>query len=310
MHVVHDLKQVLPLLGAAKGYATIGVLDGVHLGHQQLVSRMVSAAHEAGGASIAVAFDPHPAATLGLDSPLPLTTIEERAQLLAALALDILVATPFTQELAHTSAVDFAELLIHRLNLAELWGGPDFAIGHDREGNLPVLQRLGTELGFAVRVVEPLEWGRGIVSSSRVRAALRVGDIDQATGCLGRPFRLSGIVTHGDGRGCTIGVPTANLSPPHKRLIPADGIYACLAHTQQKGIRQAAVNIGTRPTFAGQSLTIEAHLLNFAGDLYGQSLALDFIARLRDEVAFPDTETLMVQMQRDIAQVRDILGDA
>jgi riboflavin kinase/FMN adenylyltransferase len=271
---------------------------------------MVGAAREAGGVSIAVAFDPHPAATLGLDSPLPLTTIEERAELLAALALDILVVVPFTRELACTSAVDFAKLLIHRLNLAELWGGPDFAIGHDREGTLPVLQRLGTELGFVVRVVEPLEWGRGIVSSSRVRAALRVGDIDQATGCLGRPFRLSGIVTHGDGRGRIIGVPTANLSPSHKRLIPADGIYACLAYTQQEGIYQAAVNIGIRPTFAGESLTIEAHLLDFAGNLYDQSLALDFVARLRDEVAFPDTETLMVQMQKDIAQVRDILGDA
>jgi riboflavin kinase/FMN adenylyltransferase len=309
MHVVHALNQVLPLLGTSKGYATIGVFDGVHLGHQQLVNRMVMAAHETKGAAIAIAFDPHPAATLGLDPPLPLTTIEERAGLLSSLALDVLAVIPFTQELAHAPAVDYAETLTQHLNLVELWGGPDFAIGHRREGTVEMLRRLGIEMGFTVHVVEPLEWGRGLVSSSRVRAALRVGDIEQATGCLGRPFRLTGIVTHGDGRGRTIGVPTANVSSPHKRLIPADGIYACLAHTLQAGTRQAAVNIGTRPTFDGKSLMVEAHLLDFAADLYGQSLALDFIARLRDEVAFPDTETLMVQMQKDIAQVRDILGD-
>jgi riboflavin kinase/FMN adenylyltransferase len=164
-------------------------------------------------------------------------------------------------------------------------------------------------MGFVVHVVEPLEWGRGLVSSSRLRAALRVGDIDQATGCLGRPFRLAGIVTRGDGRGRIIGVPTANLSPLHKRLIPADGIYACVAHTEHMGTHQAAVNIGIRPTFHGHTLTIEAHLLDFAADLYGQHLALDFVARLRDEVAFPNTQSLMAQMQKDIAQVRDILGD-
>jgi len=245
-----------------------------------------------------------------LDTPLPLTTIDERAKLLDALALDVLAVIPFTQQLAHMAAADFAKLLTRRLNLAELWGGPDFAIGFQREGNVPVLQRLGAEMGFAMRVVKPLEWGRGIVSSSRVRAALRVGDIDQATGCLGRPFRLAGMVTHGDGRGRTIGVPTANLSPPQARLVPADGIYACWAHTEQMGAHKAAVNIGIRPTFHEETLTIEAHLLDFEADLYGQHLALDFIARLRDEVAFPNTETLMAQMKEDIAQVRDILGDA
>jgi riboflavin kinase/FMN adenylyltransferase len=309
MRVVHDLTQVPLLLGKARGYATIGVFDGVHRGHQRLVSGMAKAAHAAEGAAIALAFHPHPAVALGLDPPLPLTTIEERAELLAKLGLDILVIVPLTEELAHTPATGFVELLIRYLRIAELWGGPDFAIGYRREGTLAVLKRLGAERGFAVRVVEPLEWERGLVSSSRVRAALRRGDIPEATDCLGRPYRLTGIVTHGDGRGRAIGVPTANLSLPHERLIPADGIYACLAHTERLGTHRAAVNIGTRPTFDGQTLTIEAHLLDLAADLYEQHLALDVIARLRDEVAFPNTQALMAQMQKDIAQVRDVLGD-
>jgi riboflavin kinase/FMN adenylyltransferase len=153
-------------------------------------------------------------------------------------------------------------------------------------------------------------WDGTPVSSSRVRDVLLAGDIDQATGCLGRPYRLTGMVVHGDDRGGRLGVPTANLSPPPERLIPASGIYACLAHTDQMGTHPAAVNVGTRPTFNGHSVTVEAHLIDFGANLYGQALALDFIARLRDEVTFPDVDALMAQMQKDIAQARDILGDA
>lgn len=230
--------------------------------------------------------------------------------MLTALGLDVLVVLPFTQALAHTSAADFVGALLRHLHMTELWGGPDFALGHRREGNVPFLQRLGTERGFAVRAVEPLMWQGAPVSSSRVRDALRAGDIAQATGCLGRPYRLPGTVVHGDGRGRRIGVPTANLSPPPERLIPADGIYACLAHTERLGTHPAAVNVGACPTFSGHDVTVEAHLIDFGANLYGQTLALDFIARLRDEVAFPDVDALMAQMQKDIAQARDILDDS
>jgi riboflavin kinase/FMN adenylyltransferase len=308
MLVVHDLVQVPPLLGESRGYVTVGVFDGVHRGHQQLITGMAEAAHAAGGVAIAVAFDPHPAMVLGA-IPLPLlTTMEERAELLDALGLDVLVVQPFTPALGHTPAADFVEMLVRHLRLAELWGGPDFALGHQRGGDVPFLRRLGKEQGFAVRVVESLEWGGGLVSSSRVRAALSAGDIRQATGCLGRPYRLTGTVVHGDGRGSRLGVPTANLSLPPERLIPATGIYACLAHTERPGTHPAAANIGTRPTFDGHTIIVEAHLLDFDSDLYGQTLALDFVARLRDEVAFPNVEALMAQMQKDIAQVRNVLG--
>jgi riboflavin kinase/FMN adenylyltransferase len=221
MFIIHDpvadLAQALaqasllpPFQKGARGLVTIGVFDGVHRGHQQIIVGMVEEAHTAGGFAVALAFDPHPATTLDHKPPPLLTTLDERADLLAALGLDVLIVIPFTQALARTPADAFVEALLRNLRLAEMWGGPDFALGHRREGDVPFLQHLGAERGFAVRVVEPLIWEGSLVSSSRVRAALRAGDIDQATGCLGRPYRLTGTVVHGDGRGRSLGIPTAN----------------------------------------------------------------------------------------------------
>lgn len=309
------LAQTRPLFPLeAGGYVTIGVFDGVHRGHQQLITRMAEAAHLTGNVAVAITFDPHPATMLGADNEHPfdppplLTTVEQRAELLAALGLDVVLVLPFTLATAHTPATDFIETLMHHLHLTELWGGPDFTLGYRREGNISFLRRLGAEQGFAVRVVEPMEWEGALVSSSRVRAALRAGDVLQATGCLGRPYRLAGVVVRGDGRGHSIGVPTANISPPPERLIPANGIYACLAHTEHLGTHPAVINIGTRPTFPGHALAVEAHLLDFDADLYDQVLALDFIARLRDERTFPTVNALVEQIHDDIAQARVVLG--
>lgn len=319
MHVIRDLARAgssAPFLEReGGGYVTIGVFDGVHRGHQRLIAGMVESARSADGVAIALTFDPHPAVALGHAAPLPLlTTAEERAGLLSALGLDVLVVLPFTLTTAHTRAADFIGALIRHLCLIELWGGPDFAFGYRREGNVPFLRRLGAERGFAVRVVEPLAWEGAPVSSSRVRAALHAGDVRQAAGCLGRPYHLAGTVVHGDGRGRGIGVPTANISPSPGRLVPASGIYACLAHTERLETHLAVVNIGTCPTFArdadGQALTVEAHLLDFDAALYGQTLALDFTARLRDERAFSSADALVAQIHKDIAQARDVLGDA
>ena len=307
MQVEEELSKLSP---EKDMFLTIGVFDGVHRGHQQIITGLAEAAHAAGDVAVALAFAPHPAITLGYEPPPLLTSLDERTKLLAALGLDVLIVIPFTQALARTSATEFVQALMQHLHMAKLWGGPDFALGHRREGNVPFLRRLGAERGFAVRVVEPLVWEGDLVSSSRVRAALRTGDIAQATGCLGRPYRLAGTVVHGDGRGRSLGIPTANLAPPPERLIPASGIYACLAHTERAGTHPAATNVGTRPTFDGHDVTVEAHLIDFEGDLYDQMLTLDFCARLRDEVAFPNVDALMAQMQKDIAQAKDILGDA
>jgi len=294
---------------SSRSYVTIGVFDGVHRGHQQLIGRMTQSAHSTQDLAVVINFDPHPAIALGYTPPPLLTTVKARAELLDALGVDVLVVLPFTQALAHTSATDFVESLIHHLHLAELWGGPDLALGYRREGDVPFLRRLGAERGFGVRIVEPLVWEGEVVSSSRVRTALRTGDIRQATGCLGRPYRLAGVVIHGDRRGHRIGIPTANISPPPERVIPAGGIYACLAHTQHQGTHPAVVNVGTRPTFVRDGLVIEAHLLDFDADLYNQMLVLDFVARLRDERAFPGPGALVEQIRNDIARARLILDD-
>ena len=295
---------------ASRSYVTIGVFDGVHRGHQQLIAGMVEAAHSTRSVAAALTFDPHPATTLGYEPPPLLTTVEERAELMAALGLDLLVVLTFTPVTLHTSATDFVEALMHYLHLAQLWCGRDFAIGYRREGDVSFLRRLGAGRGFTVRVVEPLAWEGDLVSSSRVRSALRAGDIPQATGCLGRPYRLAGIVTPGRGRGRSIGVPTANVLLPPERLIPARGVYACLAHIGHRETHPAVTNVGIRPTFGGTSemTVVEAHLLDFDADLYDQVLALDFIACLREERVFSTVTALVAQIHDDIARARVILS--
>ena len=305
MRIIHNLTQAHL---TSRSFVAIGVFDGIHRGHQQLIGGMAQAAHAAGNLAAVLTFDPHPAIALGYQPPLLLTTVEERSELLASLGLDLLVMFPFTPATVRTSAADFVAPLTQHLCLAELWGGPDFAFGHRRTGDVQFLRRLGAERGFAVRVVEPLVWEGDLISSSRVRVALQTGDLPQATGCLGRPYRLEGVVVRGQGDGSRIGVPTANLSPPPERLIPGGGVYACLAGGARLEAHPAVVNVSTRPRLGGGELTFEAHLLDFDGDLRGQTLALDFVARLRDEVAFPTVEALAAQIREDIAQARIILG--
>lgn len=304
MRIVHKLAQVRP---ASPSHATVGVFDGVHRGHQRLVSEMVEGARAAGGVAVAVTFDPHPTAVLGREPTPLLTPVEERAALLSDLELDVLVVLPFTADTARTPAGEFVARLVRHLDLAELWVGPDFALGHQREGDIDSLRRLGSEQGFSVHAVAPLAWEGALVSSSRVRAALADGDARQAAGCLGRPYRLSGPVVAGDGRGRELGMPTANIAPPPRKLIPAAGVYAGLGHTEQRGTYRAAISIGTRPTFDGRETTVEAHLLGFEGTLYGQTLALDLVARLRDEMAFSSADALVAQMRQDVAQTRQVV---
>ena len=308
MRVIHRLSEIRPAL---RSYATIGVFDGVHLGHQRIVRGLVKAADAAGGHAVAITFDPHPDAVLSENPPLLLTTVGERIELLAELGLDTLVILLFTEDVADTPAVDFLERLVCEIDLAELWVGPDFTLGRDREGDVNFLRRRGARWDLEVRVVEPVEWRGEVVRSSRVRDALLKGNIEEATGCLGRPYRLQGVVVPGRGLGHDIGVPTANISPPPSRLIPAGGVYACWAHTERWGVFPAATNVGTRPTFtspaSGQGLTVEAHLLDFDGDLYDQVLGLDFVARLRDERAYPTLNALVAQVREDIAQTRAVL---
>ncbi len=324
MRVVHDLAEVTSYLDVRhssirgseatplRTFVTIGVFDGVHRGHQQLISGMVEAAHEIGAVPVAMTFDPHPATVLSNATTLLLSSVEERIEHMAALGLEIVVVYPFTRATANTSAADFVASLVHHLRPAQMWVGPDFTLGHRCKGDASFLQHRGHEDDFTVNIVEPLVWRGDVVSSSRVRDALQSGDISEANGCLGRPYRLSGRVVRGRGVGRGVGVPTANLSLPSDRLIPRGGVYACKAHANlEEGMRAypAAVNVGIRPTFALQDMVVEAHLLDFDADLYDRELRLDFIARLRDERAYPSHDALLAQLHKDITQARRILKD-
>lgn len=301
--VLAQARSLLPLGDGVGGYVTIGVFDGVHRGHRQLVARMVEAAHSTHNIAIVLIVAPHPAMTLGYEPPLLLTTVDERVELFTALGPDAVIALPFTPATACVQATDFVEVLIHHLNLVALWGGPDLALGHQREGNISFLRHLGAGRGFAVHVVEPVVWKGTLVSSSRVRAALQAGDISQATGYLGRPYRLASIVT-----------PSPPESyycfPSPGRLIPASGIYACCAHTERLGVHPAMVNIKTQPTLIGertlssrQEPVIEVHLPDLDADLRGQMLSLDFVASLRDQCAFPILNASATQDCEDMARM-------
>lgn len=288
---------------------TIGAFDGVHRGHQQLIETLVNTAHAAGQQAVAMTFDPLPWQLFGRGNGNGglLTTLEERLELLAALGLDGVVILPFSRAVAATPALEFVAALSRELGLAALWAGPDFALGRGREGDIAFLQAEGARSGFTVHVLPPLVWRGEPVRSSRIREALRRGDLDEANDCLGRPYRLSGTVAHGDERGRRLGFPTANLALPADRLLPAYGIYVCRAVTPL-GTFSAVTNVGIRPTFDRQTPLVEAYLLDFAGDLYGQPLALDFLARLRPEMRFPSAEALVAQMHEDAAQARAWLG--
>ena len=291
-------------------FLTIGNFDGVHRGHQMLVREMVEAAHAAGCGAGLLTFDPHPVAVLRPDLALPyLTSPEERADLLAALGLDFVLILPFDRTTAALSAAEFMQQIVARVPLCALWIGPDFALGHGREGSAARLGELGQELGYDVRVTPVYDWHGEPVRSSRIRSLLaNDGAVGQAAELLGRPYTVWGEVVHGAEHGRTLGFPTANLKLPAGRLAPAYGIYACWAWRGETGF-PAAVNVGVRPSFDNGHPSVEAYLLDFDGDLYGETLGLSFINRLRGEQRFTDIHTLISQMGRDVEATRRTLAD-
>ena len=291
-------------------FVTIGAFDGVHLGHQELIRTMTEEAHSAGCAAVVVSFHPHPAEVLrGRRTSFYLNDPAQGAELMGALGADWVVTHPFTLEVSRVTAAEFVDRLQRYLKMVELWAGEDFALGHNREGNISYLRHQGEAKGFRVRVVEAQTVPRGVavISSSGIRAALRAGQVEVVAEYLGRPFSLSGRVVEGARRGQAIGIPTANLAIGEHRAYPAFGVYACWARTDD-GRWPAVANIGVRPTFGEDAApTIEAHLLDFAGDLYGQDMALDFVARLRPEIKFAGVESLVAQIKADIEQARKLL---
>jgi riboflavin kinase/FMN adenylyltransferase len=289
--------------------ATIGNFDGVHLGHRAILGLVCQRARELGGQAVAVTFNPHPVKVLRPEVNLPLlNTQDQKLQLLSDSGLDAVVVLPFTRKFAALPAREFVQrYFCDRLRIREVVVGHDYCFGRGREGNIDLLKEMGETHGFTVQVVWPVEVDGAVVSSSLIRALLRLGKVTEAGRLLGRPYAVAGRVVPGKGRGAKLlGVPTANLLTANE-LLPACGIYAVWVRRGAATLAGVA-NIGTCPTFDNTELSLEVHLMEFSGDLYGESLEVQFVNRLREEQRFPSLEALAAQIHADIAAARRALA--
>jgi riboflavin kinase/FMN adenylyltransferase len=298
--IVH---QGLPEKSIGDAVLAIGSFDGVHLGHQHVLKRVEELAAERGARSAVVTFEPHPRCVLEpARCPKSLTTIEERLGLLHLLGVDDGIVLKFTPQVAQLSADEFVAALGASMSIQGVVCGPDFGFGHRRQGNPEWLR----EHSLPVEVVEPFLLDGEELHSSAIRRLLGEGDVPAANRLLGRPFLLRGTVEHGAEVGRGLGFPTANLAIQLNKLVPAQGIYAVRVKSPH-GRHLGALNIGYRPTFGGDRLTIEVFLLDFDGDLYGAQLEVAFVARLRDEKKFANAGELADAIARDVAETRRLL---
>jgi riboflavin kinase/FMN adenylyltransferase len=291
-----------------KSWLTIGSFDGVHHGHQEILKYLTSDENKWQRPVVVLSFFPHPAIVLGRrQEPFYINTPDERAALLFGCGADHVITQTFDLDLAKMPAITFVESLQRHLGFEKLVVGPDFALGHKREGDIQYLRTLGKNLGYSVDMISPYQIGDVVVSSSNIRKFLKDGFINRAALFLGRPFFLKGTVVRGDARGRLIGFPTANLDTWDERAVPKPGVYACMVNLGDTNFK-AVTNIGYRPTFNNkpENPLVETHLLNFNGDIYGDEIQIDFIQRLRDEIRFPGIDYLMSQIEKDILQARQI----
>ncbi|MDP1545065.1 MAG: bifunctional riboflavin kinase/FAD synthetase [Anaerolineales bacterium] len=290
-------------------WLTIGVFDGVHRGHREIIQKIVREAHAANAPAVVLTFDPHPASVLTGREIQCLTTPDERADLLGALGVDVVITQRFTRELSTATAHQYMSTLKQRLGLSRLLIGYDFALGKGREGNATRLTEIGSELGYTVEVVPAVSDESGVISSTEIRKLITTGNVREAATLLGYPYSLGGIIIRGAGRGKKINFPTANIDYPKQKSTPTNGIYACWAHLGNE-IFMAATNIGLNPTFTPERQTpsLEAYLLDFDRDIYGETLKLDFIARLRDEIRYTTVDALVNQIHDDVNQTRALLS--
>ncbi|MEV0333714.1 bifunctional riboflavin kinase/FAD synthetase [Nocardia sp. NPDC050717] len=301
---------------------TIGVFDGVHRGHAQLISRAVAAARRRGVPSVLMTFDPHPMEVVRPGShPAQLTTLTRRAELAEELGIEVFCVMPFTQEFMKLTPSGYVhDLLVERLHVSEVVVGDNFTFGKKAAGTVDTMRELGERFGFSVDGVTLLGEHAVTFSSTYIRACVDAGDMAAAAEALGRPHRVEGVVVHGDGRGRGLGFPTANVAPPMHAAIPADGVYAGwftvlgpgpAIGTVAPGERaMAAISVGTNPTFSGRSRTVEAFVLDGEADLYGQHVAVDFVEQLRGMRKFDTVDDLVEAMGRDVESARKVLTAA
>ncbi|HKL88420.1 MAG TPA: bifunctional riboflavin kinase/FAD synthetase [Salinibacter sp.] len=289
---------------------TVGTFDGVHRGHQAIIEYLRTRSREKEGVSTLVSFDPHPRSVVhGKDVPL-LTTVRERADILEELGIDRLVVIPFSEEFAQLKPEKYVtEVLVQRIGLQEITVGYDHRFGRNRAGDVDLLRKLGPDYGFQVDVIPAQEVDHDVVSSRRIRTVLREeGDVGKAEELLGRPYQLEGVVARGEGRGRQIGYPTANLAlQDARKLIPKRGVYATLVQLPDGSRHGGMMNIGRRPTFDGMDVTVEVHLFDFDGDLYGERLSVQFLQRLRDEQKFDSPDALVMQLSEDEQHCKSIV---
>ncbi len=288
--------------------ATIGNFDGVHLGHQELIRSVAKHAEKIGATPVVITFRPHPQFVLRPGSSAHLiNTYDEKLELISDLGIEVVVEEPFSREFSNTSPRDFLGKVKSKLGLKVLYLGYDFKFGKERSGSVEISKELGKELGIEIHVLSAKEVGEA-VSSSRIRNCLKEGKMEEAAQLLGRPFFLRGLVWRGDGRGRTIGVPTANLRTEN-RVYPKVGVYA--SKTLWRGQWYNSIsNIGFNPTFLGTGddlpLKVETHLFEFAHDMYGDEIQVNFLHFIREEKKFSSVNSLMAQIQLDFAEARKV----
>lgn len=310
MQVIRGARSIEPPWDGS--VVTLGTFDGVHQGHQALIRRAVEVARGEGVRAAAYTFDPHPARTVAPQyAPKTLMPLDRRIDHMAALGIDTVVIENFDATFAQVPADDWVEtFLVDRLRPRLVVVGFNFTYGRARGGNPEQLRRMGAHLGFRVEEVSPVRVGAVTASSSRVRAFLLEGNPKGARDLLGRPYGLTGVVVKGDQRGRSIGFPTANLELEGE-LVPAHGVYATQVRwlsEPERSLHPAITNIGARPTFRGQSVTVETHLLDFDDDLYGQRVEVELLDYIRGERRFDGPDELVTQIRSDVRAARDLLG--
>ncbi len=307
MKVVRQLDQLRPR--PHNLVLTIGNFDGVHLGHRQIFRQVVRTARALRGTAAVLTFEPHPLRLLAPEQAPPrINTPEEKVRLVEASRIDLLLVLEFNRQLAELSAGEFVhDILVDKLAVRHLIVGYDYSFGRRREGNIEFLRQESRRCGFTLQVLDPIRQDGEVYSSTRIRQALQAGDVAGVVEVMGRNFTLDGSVVHGAGRGQTLGFPTANLATS-KELLPANGVYAVKVKWRDR-LYDAVVNIGRRPTFEQQEATLEIHLLDFRGDLYGETLRVYFMQRLRPEQRFESAEALKQAVCRDIERARQMLAE-
>lgn len=311
MQVITSLES--PIWPGERSVVTIGAYDGLHRGHLEVIGQVVELAQSQGCRSAVVTFDRHPASVVRPESaPLLLTTLEQRVELLERTSVDAVVILPFDTAAAQEEPEDFVRrVFVDALGVCAIVVGSDFHFGRDRRGTVALLSEIGAESDYSVLPVELRTAEDGaIISSTAIRRSIALGQLDVASAMLGRDVEIVGEVIGGDQRGRTIGFPTANIDVGQGYLVPADGVYAAICLLPDGSEHPSAVNIGRRPTFhaAADRSLIEAHLLDFDGDLYGKHLRIRFVGRIREEQRFDGPDALIKQLALDIAATRRLTG--